>query len=205
MPKTSLQLATQYVKQIRRLDQLRCKQEGLYISGPLTRQDLENIYQGLYLRVITSFEGFIEELFEGLLCVQVIARAAIKPRIEVRSPGVARDVIYAGRRFVDWLPFERTQEMATAFFRAGRPFTSVSKADCKIIEQAVWIRNAIAHQSRHAEKVLNDNLLDNLVLTPRQRKAAAFLRTTLTGTPVPQTRYEYYATELSRIATEICS
>lgn len=204
MARQSSELATSYARQVRMLDTLRQKQEALYDAEQLSRRDVEHIYEGLYLRCITSFEAFIEELFVSLLCGAVTARAEIRPRIEVRSRQVAREVITGRNTWVDWFPFDKTLKLAKAFFRGGRPFSSVSDGDRAFLNQTVWIRNAIAHRSRHALSVFDKQVVADLSLAPRDRKVAAFLRTTFTISPPPQTRYEYYATELARIATELC-
>ncbi len=205
MAKASSHLAKDYVKHIDALDRLRRKQEALHQDGQLSRRDVEQIYEALYLRCITSFEALIEELFVSLLCGAVGARADIRPRIQVGSKQVARDVIRGQRKWVDWLPFDRTIEMAEAFFRGGRPFSSMSGDDRAFLDQSVCIRNAIAHQSRHALNVFNRQVVAHHSLAPRDRKVCAFLRTTFTISPIPETRYEYYATRLARIATELCS
>jgi hypothetical protein len=37
---------------------------------------------------------------------------------------------------------------ASAFFRAGFPFTNLEKTDVKLLEKIILVRNAVAHQSR---------------------------------------------------------
>jgi hypothetical protein len=41
----------------------------------------------------------------------------------------------------------RAEEMAALFIKSGGPFSAVAEANRTHIQQAMWIRNAIAHRS----------------------------------------------------------
>jgi hypothetical protein len=113
-------LAEKLERQFRVLERTRGNIDSLVSGGLLTHNAADRIYEALFLSAHVAIEGFLEELFLGLLVkghgVQS-SRSDIRPRLEVRSHRIARELITgAGRRYVDWLPYERTVELAKLFF-----------------------------------------------------------------------------------------
>jgi hypothetical protein len=157
------------------------------------------MYEGLFSGVFTAFEGFLEDLFVGLLIAggRLEGSAAI-PRVTVRSHSVARELVFRpGRNYADWLPYQRTEERAEVFFRGGRPFTSLladpaTKSVRDVLDRGAIIRNVIAHKSQHSLIRFEREVLRNTPLGPRERTAAGFLRGMLAAAP-PETRFESYA------------
>ena len=188
---------SRFIGHLNALEVTRKKVEHLYSSGKLVRRDIERIYEGLYLDAITSFEATLETLFIAYLTGGLSKRGVV-PRVKVRSPMVARDILLGGeRRFVDWLPYDKTESRAKAFFRGGRPFTDLNDDKKRILRHIIKIRNAIAHQSAHAIKQF-EKLLDEeaLPLPPRERTPAGFLRSRIDLTT---TRYQFYVIQMVEI------
>ncbi len=98
--------------------------ENLFNKKSLSRRDVEKSYEALYLRTTTFFEGFIEELFFGLLTKRIYPVSSdVVARVDLKSDIVARDVVFAGKPYIDWFPYVRTVDLAEIYFRGGRPFT----------------------------------------------------------------------------------
>jgi hypothetical protein len=159
------------------------------------------MYEALFLSGFTAFEVFIEEVFLYLLVAphRGHTRSRAVPRLDIRSPMVAREVVIGpGRKYADWLPFERTLSRAQLFFRGGRPFSNVEKANQDVVDKAQLIRNAIAHHSRHSEAQFIGKVIAGIPLPPREKRPGGFLRG-LSGTP-PTSRFENYAATLQAVA-----
>lgn len=185
----------QFSGHLRSLETTRKKIERLYSQELLVRRDVEKVYEGLYLDAITSLEATIEDLF-----IRIITRrsspSGVVVRVTFNSSRVAREVMLGGeRRYLDWFPYSRTEKRAKAFLRGGRPFTTLSNTDKKVLEGMLIIRNAIAHKSSHSTKKFQ-NFIINLPLTNRERTPAGFLRSKIDPTT---TRYQFYASEMIRI------
>jgi hypothetical protein len=162
----------------------------------------EQLYESLFLNAVTSFETFVEELFLALLLLGRRSGPAV-PRISVQSYKVARQlVIGPGRKYADWLPYDETIKRANVFFRGGRPFAGVAKADRDLLGNAYLIRNVIAHRSRHSELKFRLNVLGTAPLPARERSPAGFLRGQLSAAP-PVTRFENYVANMLRISTQL--
>lgn len=204
MAKSSLELLYSFERKLKGLEQTRKKQEALFSNGQLARRDIEEVYAALFLDVVVSFEDLIEELFIGLLAGKIRARRSnVSVRIRIQSDKVARDVVLQGRKFFDWLPYERTKNIASVFFTGGRPFTLLTTDEEKHMEKCLTIRHAIAHQSRHALSKFQQELLAGSSLMPRDKRPKSFLRAQFSANP-PTIYYEQLVGELFKIASKLC-
>jgi hypothetical protein len=205
MPRPASALAEDLVGHYKYLEKTRTKMERLFNSSALVRRDIEQVYAGLYLNAVTSFEQFLESLFIGLLAERISPSLdTVVPRVTFRSDRVARDVVHSGRNYVDWLPYSYTEQRAKVFFRGGRPFSLLTPDEKRTIERIMYTRNSIAHQSKYSQMVFESKVLGSLPLAPRERTPTGFLRSRFRTAPV-QTRYELYVTEMAAIARKLCS
>lgn len=202
--KSSSTILEQFHKKVQKLERMRKKQENLFSKGLILRRDIEEIYGAIFLNTMATFESLIEDLFVGLLTGQIKPkRSNIKPRIQIKSPLIARDVILQDRPFLKWLPYENTKKIARTFFTDGRPFTLLAKSEENHIDKCLTIRNVIAHHSRHAVGKFQREVLGDLSLTPREKSPKGFLRAELSASP-PATYYQQLVSELLKIESELC-
>jgi hypothetical protein len=177
--------------------------ERLFQDGQVVRRDIEQVYEGLYIDAVGNFESFLEDIFIGLLVGSIkCSTKQIIVRTSFKCHAIAREVVYAGRKYVDWLPYYITEKRAKVFFRNGEPFVSLLKTDKDFLDKACCIRNAIAHESRYAQHRFENEVIGTISFMPRERTPAGFLRGTFRTAPV-QTRYEFYISQMSLIAHKI--
>ena len=204
MIKSSVELLHSFGRKLKGLERIRKKQETLFSNGHLVRRDIEEVYAALFLDAVVSFEGLIEGLFIGLLTGKVRSRRAnVNVRVKIQSDRVARELVLQGRKFFDWLPYERTKIISNVFFTGGRPFTLITQDEEKHIDKCLAIRHAIAHQSRHAVSKFKREVLADLPLTPRDSRPKSFLRVQFSANP-PTIHYEQIVGELFKIASKLC-
>lgn len=163
----------------RRLDALERTQkraETLFADGSLRQADTEAIYEGLFLRAVTAFEAFLEEYFH--MIVEDKAGFSKSSRVGCRyePKSVELEAVVQNKRYVDWLPFDRTKKRAEIFLKGGRPFAGLIAPHPAAIERCVVTRHAIAHSSGHAKSRFKKEVIHNLVLRPAERTPAGFLR-----------------------------
>jgi hypothetical protein len=196
-------LADSLATRFRSYEKTRKKIERLASTGQISRRDVEHTYEGLFLSVYAYFENFIDELFFGLLidgmgCIS--SRRDIQPRFKVRSHPIARDLVLGtSRKYVDWLPYHRTIELAKIYFRGGRPFTELTDNQKLTLNKGYIIRNAIAHKSRFSLNKFITVVIGNTPLLPIERNPIGYLRGSFRIAPY-QTRYENFTSELLLIA-----
>lgn len=179
----------------------RVKLEKLYAGKQLARRDLERVYEGLYVASVTSFEDFLEARFFEVMMKAAERKADVIPRADFKSQAVLREFVLGGRRFVNWLPYGRTEERAAVYLRGGRPFDVASGTEKRQMKDWMTIRNAIAHTSREARRKFDADILSGLQLLPQERTPAGFLRSTLT---IGTTRYENITNQMLTIGAKFC-
>lgn len=203
MPRDATTLASGYASRLVRLEYTRKKAEELFRARKMAARDIHHIYEAVFLAAVTSFEGFLEDLFIGLLVGRLVGPTAVSRRILCKSDAVARDILLQGDDYLKWLPYHHTRERAEAFFRAGCPFASLSSAQELLLNQITYTRNALAHQSRYALALFNRKVLSSIPLLPKEKSPSGFLRSIVASAPT-QTRYEQLAGELTSIARKLC-
>lgn len=204
MARLSNTIANELIGHLRYLNATRSKMEHLYKSGYIVRHDIEQIYEGLFIDAITSFEGLIEKLFIGLLIGNIKhASANVVPRVAFKSAKVAREIVLGGKPYVDWLPYNYTEQRANAFFRNGHPFTFLDQPEKNSLAKLWWIRNAIAHISQFSMQKFQQKVIGPLPLLSRERTPSGFLRSVFRARPI-QTQYEVSIIEICNLAFKIC-
>lgn len=165
---------------LRTTEAARTKVELLVASGLMTRREAERVYEGLFMRAITTLEAFLEELFFlAVLGESGHSRARAFPRAHFRSRAVLSEFVLGGRDYVDWLPYRATEERASVYLRKDRPFSELSGAQKSKIRQWHLTRNAIAHPGRHAQDQFRSKVIGGMILLPHEKTPAGFLRSML--------------------------
>lgn len=199
-------LADRLAKRFRKLESSRKKIELLAGNGYLSNTATSHVYDGLFLNAHVAFEGYLEDLFIGLLVdgkgLQS-SRSDIVPRLVVRSFSVAREILIGpGRRYIDWLPYDQTIKRAKLHFRGGRPFADLGTDDVDHLLRCNTIRNAIAHRSRFSLNKFEKIVIAGLPLPSHERSPSGYLRGLFRISPA-QTRYEIYIARLLNIAQKL--
>jgi hypothetical protein len=97
--------------------------------------------------------------------------------VDVKSEVVARRIVTAGRKYVDWLPFDRhTEPRASAFLSGGRPFSKLENSDRRALDQLDVIRNALAHESSHSLRQFRRLYTEGKALPVDQLTPSGYLR-----------------------------
>lgn len=204
MSKNSSDLSAALANKFRALDKTRIKIAELSLRKLITQQVVTHLYEGLFLSAHVAFEGFLEDLFIGLLVNGqgiISSRKDIVPRIKVTTHKIAREIVFgADRQYVDWFPYQRTIKMADLYFRNGKPFSDLNQPQKDYLQKCHVIRNAIAHKSRYSMQRFEDVVIGSTPLPPKERKPSGYLSGNFR---VGQTRYENLITQLLLIAKDL--
>lgn len=176
--------------------------EHLYSQSRIAKRDVEHIYGAIFLAAYASFEGMLEDLFLKLLSARVTPPSSVRSKATFRSDLATRDVVFGGRKYVDWVPYDWTTKRAWIFFSGGRPFTKLDANEKGLVKAVCVVRNAIAHQGHHARKKFDMEVISTLTLAPRERTPTGFLRSLHSSSP-NVTRYEQLVGELTAIARKL--
>lgn len=203
MPRPSATLADKLANRLRAVESSRTRIETLTARGLIPRRAVLHMYEGLFLSSHVAFEGFLEELFFGLLVDGkgvVSSRSDIGPRIVIRSFNTARELLFPSRRpFIDWIPYDNTLELAFKYFKGGRPFSELTDAQKQHLQKCHTIRNVVAHESIDSKRKFERRVLGSTPLPPHEKTPAGYLRGLYRTTPA-QTRFENYMAQSLLIA-----
>jgi len=177
--------------------------EAVCSDGRITRLDAEHAYRGAFLSFHSHVENTIEYLFIGLLRGRVIHRlGSVRALVSIPSDAVATRVVFAGRRYADWLPYTRhTYDRSKIYFAAGKPFTLLDAPTRRALDDLTVLRNALAHESSQALRLFREVFTNGKALTPDQRRPAGYLRG---FHAVGQTRFEFLLAQTARNLESLC-
>jgi hypothetical protein len=158
-------------------EKTRLKIEALYGEGLIARRDAERVYEGLFMRSITTLEDFFEELFHlAVLGQSGHPHARVSPRVEFKSRIILNKFVLGANEYVDWLPYKKVEERARVFLRGGRPFTEISDGQRSQVAEWCRVRNAIAHPGDPAKSIFREKVIGERALLRHEKTPAGFLR-----------------------------
>ncbi len=140
--------------------------------------------QGLYLVAVRSFESFLEDQIHALACGRVSWSARNlangdsvewSQRLVEQRPKIVKTIMLRGRDYVDYLPFERTAEIARLLFHGGRPFTKLEQVHRESLTRCLRVRHYIAHESDHSYRLFLDSYARIKPSRSRRPKAIHYL------------------------------
>lgn len=153
--------------------------------------DLNQVFAGAFVSFYAFFERELESLFLGMLSGRLVHPVGdVQPLVTFASEDVARQVVFGGRNYADWLPYDRhLKDRAKLFYRVGLPFVPIQPSDKEALEDLGVVRNALAHQSKHSLAVFQARFIEGQLLPASQQNPASYLRGLK---QLNQTRFEYF-------------
>ena len=120
------------------------------VSGALNEERRRSSFQG-------SVSGFLR-IAGGTGRVPILWPAhgalwtatGVRPKVQIRSEAVAKQLVLGGGRYVSWLPIRRTMDRADVYLASGFPFSRLDDDEQGTFIEMAHIRNAIAHSGAHA-------------------------------------------------------
>lgn len=148
----------------------------LFIEGRIRVTDYDLMYESVFLNTMARFESLLNLLLEEFVCGDATTKVRHYPLISPRSRTVFKDVLTAGRPYIELMPYDRCIEIATRFLNGGLPFDAVDPSDRNILTQAVAVRNAVAHKSPAALKKFRTRVNGVASLPPHRQFPGPYLR-----------------------------
>ncbi|MER2253289.1 hypothetical protein ABS772_25535 [Methylorubrum podarium] len=190
-------------RSLTRINNTRNRMESLFSDGMIKKTDIEAVYEALFLRAVTNFESYLEQLFISIL----LGRSGhppdrIKLLMSVSNKNNLITILTQKNDYLDWLPYNKTESRARIYLKDGKPFSELTDGDKSQIKAISLTRNAIAHRSDHSSNQFRSKVIGGMVLLPRERSPAGFLRSRIRTSPI-QVRFEVYLSELGRIAAQL--
>lgn len=176
--------------------------EVLHKKKKLGVIDCELLYESAFLYAIARFEGLLNTLLSEFVCGQPSSNAGHYRLVTPRSRPTFREILTAGRPYIELMPFKRCIEVSERFLNGGRPFADVDATDQQILAQAVLVRNAIAHRSDAAMITFRQKVNGVNSLPINKQVPGAYLRRVYRAYPV-QSWNDLYLDTLEKVGANL--
>lgn len=195
--------ADSFQRHIDRLDRCAARIEEQLAQHRVSVTDVELVYTSAFLSICARWESFLEESLVEVSCGPASRSNRRHRHAEFRSRAdLRRILLFPDKDYVSFPSLHHATNLAALFVSDGRPFNRISEQHRTFIQQAGWIRNAIAHQSKHALRVFRDKVPGVSSLVHNRRQPGPFLRAIFRQSPT-QRRYEIYFTAFKSASDEI--
>ena len=192
-----------FVRQITRLEGCCQRIEAQFVHGGLHVTDVLLIYTSSFVSACARWEALLEECLFTAVCGARSKRPGNFRHATFRSRARFRNVaLYPNKDYFSFQSLKSTIEFASLFVNAGRPFSQISEANQTHLQQAMWIRNAIAHESDFAMRLFREKVPGVSSLPPNRRTPGHFLRFEFRTSPT-QRRSELYFAAMKSAAREL--
>ena len=117
----SRKVLAEFQARLASVESTRAKMETLFVANAIDIRDIETVYDAMFLRVVTGFEQFCDDLFFSIIHRQI---RYPKPRQVITRIKADQDTIQAilfsrgDKKYLDWMPYKNTIARSELFWSA---------------------------------------------------------------------------------------
>lgn len=194
-----------FIRRVKRYRNGCIRIEEQYAKSRIRISDVELIYSSSFLSVNSQWESLLEQILFEAVCGQDNPKSGTRRFAKFSRRSVLENILlFPERGFLSISNIKRAEELTSLFITGGRPISAVSEPNRAFLQQAVQIRNAIAHDSNFSKRKFRDGVPGVTSLPPAKRTPGAFLRHEFRTAP-SQRRYELYFMAYQTSAREIAA
>lgn len=191
-----------FLNQSRRARNLLARQEGFHSEGILPKTELEAIFELSFLNIFSSFETQISELMKTNMLLENGSDGNIRSLSIPRSRAQSGRILQGTGRYVQLMPIEQLEKIATVYLKGGKPFTTLSEGEKTQVRKCYAIRNHIAHKSDDSRRSFKKKILDQVSIPAHRHTAGFYLRSQISR---GRTYFDHHAAELGKTLQTLCS
>ncbi len=177
--------------------------EEQHSKGNVLVTDAELLHCSSMLSVIAQWEALLEDVCYIAICEG--SQVKVNPERLISSweeNDARRLLLYPNKKYIGIQSLNEFRDYSRCFIKEGLPFSAVSESNSTRIQQSIYIRNAIAHRSKHSKEIFLSKVPGVSALANSKRTPGALLRHVFRQSPV-QRRYEQYFAAYRGAAVEI--
>lgn len=188
---------------VRRLQRCCLRVEKQLHSGNLRVSDVELVYTSSFLAMVTRWEAFVEAALYEAVCTPAPKALRIRRHLAIASRShLQRILLHPDKEYVSLTTVRQARDVYELFLKGAGPFGGISDTNQTYIQQAIWIRNAIAHASAASDRAFKKKVPGVASLPRNRRQPSAFLRHEFRVAP-SQRRFDLYCSAFLSAATEM--
>ena len=193
---------TAFQNRSRRARRFLGRQVVFHAQGILPKTELEEVFELTFLNVFTSFETQLSEVMKTNMMMEYAGNGHVRSLVRPRSRAQAGRLLQGAGRYIQLLPIEQLEKVASVFLKDGGPFTVLSEGAKSELRKSYAIRNHIAHRSEDSKKTFRKKILDQVNLPARRHSAGYYLKSQITGS---RTYFDHHSAELGRVLQTFCA
>lgn len=191
-----------FQRRSQRSRRLLLRQVSFYQNGDLPKTELEDVFELSFLNIFTSFETQLTEVMKTNMMLSVSNSGRVRSLIQPRSRAQAARILQASGKYIQLLPIENLERVASIYLKDGAPFTLLSDGEKLELRKSYAIRNHIAHKSEDSRRVFKKKIFDQVNLPAHRHSAGYYLRNRITQS---RTYFDHHSAELGRVLQTFCS
>ena len=181
---------------------LLARQIAFYAEDRLPKTELEAIFELSFLNIFISFETQLIELMKTNMMMPASGSGRIRSLVVPKSRAQAGRVLQGSGRYIQLLPIENLERVASIYLKDGGPFTALTEGQKIEVRKCYTIRNHIAHKSDDSQKAFKRKILEQVSIPSHRHTAGFYLKSQITGT---RTYFDHHSAELGRALRSFCS
>jgi hypothetical protein len=165
--------------------------------------DVELVYTSSFLGIVSRWESFLEDALLETVCGPATRMLKERRLVQIARRQHFREILlHPNLDYLSLPTVKKAHEVYSLYLIDGGPFAEISEQNRTYLQQATWIRNAIAHASDHAREIFKTKVPGVEALPANRRKPGPFLRHQFRQAP-EQTRFELYVAALIGAARQM--
>lgn len=198
-----VKLTQKFDRKVKSLESTCRRMEDQRVVQLLGVADIEHVYESSFLTVCSNWEALLESVLVEAIVGQPHSSTNIRKHVQVNAKShVERILLHPSKDYLSLPTIKHAEEMAKLFIVNGLPISAIQESSRTYLQQATWIRNAVAHRSTHAVKMFRSKVPGVDQLQPIKRNPGSFLRHKFRVSP-DQRRYELYFAAFRQAAKDI--
>lgn len=170
----------------------------------ITSKRRDSMIEIAFLRMFLAWEVFIEQSFVlYVMGAKPLRGRSLQRFVFPPTRSKAEEWLTDGRDYATWGSAAAVGQRAERYFRDGRPFAEILRANQNFLDETRFIRNAIAHRSGDAFERFEVLVRNRLGALPANTTVGSFLATAVPVSAPPQAFWEFYLLKLTQLAESI--
>ena len=196
-------ISDSFIRRVVRYRKCCTRIEEQYTRHRMLVTDVELVYCSSYLSVCAQWESLLEQIIVETACGERSKKTINRRLASLNNRKILYNILlFPEKDYISIQSIKRAEAIASLFINQGRPISAIEARTRTLIQQAIWIRNAIAHESSHAKTIFREKVPGVASLPRAKRYPGAFLRHEFRQSP-KQRRYELYFSAFQQAALNI--
>ncbi len=168
--------------------------EEQFAANRLRTTDVELVYASSFLSVCAQWEGLLEAVIYEVGCGEGSRKRGNARAVTFKKRShLEQLLLFPSKDYLGISTVKQAESLTRILVPSGMPVATIDEPSRTLLQQAGWIRNAIAHESDHALQLFRKKVPGVEQLHSNKRYPAPFLRHEFRQSPIQRRLDVYFA------------